>query len=77
LVRGSGAPKVIQSRIFEINSSLSFFFGGICKSGSVWLTARSKRLFSGSPGTIAGPCSPPLAQPLRESSTNPPLTFSA
>src|SRR5712692_10125138 len=35
------------------------------------------RLLSGCPGTIAGPVSPPLSRPSRESSRRPPFNFSA
>ena len=41
----------------------------------VWIASMSK-LFSGLPGTSAGPVSPPLRSSSRESMSSPPFTFS-
>jgi hypothetical protein len=49
--------------------------GGILRS-VVWWTAVSSRLFSGSPGTMAGPESPPLRMDSREVRERPPLAAS-
>jgi len=53
------------------------FLGRHLQSSSVCRTAFMSRLFSGSPGTMAGPVSPPLSNPSRESSTKLPLILSA
>ena len=51
--------------------------GGILSASSVWPTAWISRLPCGSPGTTAGPFSPPASIPSRESSRSPPLAFFA
>ena len=49
---------------------------GICSS-SVCRMARMRMLFSGSPGTMAGPESPPFRTPSRLSRKRPPLALPA
>ncbi len=71
-VAGQGAPILIQSFNTPISSSESLPpLGGILIS-PVWCTACSSRLLSGSPGTIAGPESPPLIIASREIICSPP-----
>jgi hypothetical protein len=48
-------------------------FGGISRSGSLCLIAVSSKLFAASPGTTAGPVSPPLRMPCFVSSISPPF----
>src|ERR1051325_5753326 len=58
-------------------SSESFgFFGGIFRSPVCWI-ACSNRLLPVSPGTIAGPVSPPLRIPASVSKSRSPFTFFA
>src|SRR5688500_8161220 len=71
--RGSGAPRLIHSSKSATSAGGSGFFGGILRSGSVRRIAFTSKLFSGSPGTITGPNSPPACQPLRESRVSPPF----
>src|SRR6266446_5005563 len=71
-----GAPILIHSTRVLICSAGRVFFGGICRSSSICRTAFMSRLFSGSPGTTAGPVSPPLSNPSLESSTQLPLILS-
>ena len=52
------------------------FLAGISRSFSSWRTTRRSRLFAGSPGTRAGPESPPLRSAARESIRSPPFNFS-
>src|SRR4051794_6512094 len=57
---GYGAPRRTHSTKSPICCAVSRFFGGICKSALPYFTASISRLFSGSPGAIAGlPESPP------------------
>ena len=49
--------------------------GGILIVSWVWRRAWTNRLLSGSPGTTAGPLSPPRTSSARESTRRPPLTF--
>jgi len=51
----------------------SFPFGGIRNASSLYRIAWTSRLASGSPGTTAGPVSPPLRIPAGSSSRSPPL----
>ena len=67
---GHGAPRRIHSSNTATCSGDSRrFLGGIWRSGSPYRMARINRLCSGSPGTTAGPESPPVITPSRESST--------
>ena len=75
---GSGAPILIQVSSAAICSSESFlFFGGICRSGSLYRTALISKLASGSLGAITGPELPPLSTASGVSRRRSPLTFSA
>ena len=76
--RGSAAPELIQVARSAISPGVSAgpaSSGGIAETPSAPCTARSSRLASLSPGTIAGPESPPVCQPCRESSARPPLVL--
>ena len=76
--RGSAAPAAIQVARSSISLGVSAgpaSSGGIAETPSACFTARISRLASLSPGTIAGPESPPLTQPCRESSARPPLVL--
>ena len=75
--RGSWAPRRTQAATNSISSGASLPSGGICGAPASQRIARIKRLWSGSPGTIAGPESPPWAQPSRRSSRRPPLISSS
>ena len=65
------------SSAISASDNFAFPFGGICKSGLAWRTALMSKLFSGSPGTTAGPESPPMRIAPSESSTRPFLDFFA
>ena len=76
--RGSAAPELIQVARSSISLGVRggpASSGGIAETPSVCFTARSRRLESLSPGTIAAPESPPVCQPCRESSARPPLVL--
>lgn len=67
---GQSAPPLIQfskSWICGADNLFPDLRGGIAVSGSSYRIAAIIRLFSGSPGTIAGPVSPPLSSPSSES----------
>src|SRR5262249_62212995 len=61
-----GAPALTQATSASTSSGFSFPPFGIF-SASVCRTARISRLFSASPGTIAGPDLPPFSSASRES----------
>src|SRR6516162_1222836 len=64
---GQGAPILIHCVKASIWSRGNFLpFDGIFTSPS-WLIALTRRLFSGCPGTIAGPLSPPSSMAASES----------
>ena len=69
-----GRPNRTHCDDAETCFSLSFVLGGISRS-SARRTAEIKRLFSGWPGTIAGPRSPPWSIASRESSRSPDYCF--
>ena len=73
--RGSGAPIFTQYFSASISASESLYFGGIWRSGSAWPIALMRRLFSGLPGSITSPESPPSIQPASVSRASPPLVF--
>src|SRR4051794_13101512 len=73
---GHGAPAFTQSVSASISDALKRPPFGILRA-VVCRTARISRLFSGSPGTIAGPDLPPLRSASRESSRRPPIFSSA
>src|SRR5689334_1285378 len=75
--RGSGAPDAIHFSKSAITAALSFCFGGILRASSTCLSALRSRLLFTSPGTTAGPLSPPLRMPLRVSRIRPPRIFLA
>ena len=76
--RGSGAPIAIHFSKSAITASGSLsFLGGIGFTSSVCLIACRRKLLSGSPGTTAGPWSPPLRMASRVSSLRLPRIFSA
>ena len=74
---GHGAPAAIHAARSFCAARGSALLGGIFSSSSAWRTARTSRLFSGWPGTSAGPEAPPCSQPLRESSDRPPFILPA
>ncbi len=63
--------------MISASDNFAFPVGGICKSGLAWRTALMSKLCSGSPGTMAGPASPPVRMAAAESSTRPFLDFFA
>ena len=73
---GHGAPAFTQASMSAICCGGSAFFGGICMSEFFQRMASTSRLFSGSPGLMAGPVSPPLIHASRLSSISPPLSLS-
>jgi hypothetical protein len=76
--RGSGAPIAIHLSKSAMTASLSFGrFDGIFRSGSSWRMDFRSRLFSGLPGMIVSPESPPFFQPSRKSRRRPPFCFFA
>ena len=73
---GATAPAFTQRASVSISRGDNFCFGGICRSASVNSTARTSKLFVASPGTTAGPRSPPRSAAARLSSRKAPSCFS-
>ena len=72
-VRGPTAPSLTHCASVAIVASGSFPLGGIRKTSSSYRTALTSRLASRSPGTTAGPVSPPFRILAMSSSRRPPL----
>ena len=70
---GQDAPAEPSTKWGLVGLALSG--GGIRGPSSWYFTARTNRLWSGFPGTIGDPLSPPFNQPSRVSSAKPPLCF--
>ena len=73
---GHGAPFRIHCSNAAICCSLRRFPSKGILSSPVWRIARIRRLDSGSPGTIAGPDSPPMSNASRESTRKAPKAVS-
>ena len=74
---GQVAPSATHAARSALAGSGNGLPGGILSASSAWLTAWISRLPFGSPGTTAGPPSPPSSIASRESSRSPPLAFFA
>src|SRR5439155_15859883 len=72
VLAGHAAPALTQASRSAISEALSLPPYGIFSAGSVCRTALIKRLFSASPGTIAGPRLPPSRMPSSVSRRKPP-----
>jgi hypothetical protein len=69
---GQAAPAAIQVLRVAMEASSSLPEGGIFRLACWWVMAWTRRLFSGSEGTRAGPDLPPLRRSSRENMARPP-----
>src|SRR5215469_8324610 len=72
VLAGQAAPALTQASKSAISAGFNLPPYGIFNAGSVWRMALIKRLFSASPGTIAGPRLPPFFMPSNVSRRKPP-----
>ncbi len=72
---GHGAPSFTHASSAAMASAGSLPTGGMSMSLFVYFTASISLLLAGSPGTRAGPPSPPSSSNFRPSTRSPPFTF--